>query len=68
MRKDLIKKLQRRGFDPEDLKKKYKKQVQRIRENFPQESARRILKDLDYETFLKNTLKKGTLKDKTSED
>lgn len=68
MRKELVKKLKKQGERPAELKKRYKEQIQRIKDSFPKESANRILKDLNYEDFLKDTLKKKLLKDKRSED
>lgn len=68
MRKELIKKLEERGEKPEKLRKRYKKQIEKIKENFPKESAQRILKDLSYEDFLKETLEEKLLKDRKGKE
>lgn len=68
MRKELIKELEKRGEKAEELRRRYERQVQKIKDSFPKESAERILDDLTYEDFLKDVLDKKLLKDKRSQE
>ena len=46
------------GYTVDDLKKKYKEQVETIKKNFPKESADRILKDLTFQKYVENLVNK----------
>ena len=55
---DLFRRAMIKGYNIEELRRKYQDQVALIRRKFPRESAARILKDLTFQKFVENLVRK----------